>query len=144
MANRLTVYLPLGALLAVLLLASLGGDAADDRSGAAGEPTITDDDVVIKHEAGHQWLLPRDWPIERKDGVFKPAAVEEYLSMKFDQVKSRFTEIDGRLDRLGKRLEQLEADQKVVHQRLRLLEERAQAAEQVPSEGNKPADEKAE
>jgi hypothetical protein len=44
---------------------------------------LTDDEVVVKPEGSHQLLLPKDWPVEHRDGLIMPIPIEEYLSMKF-------------------------------------------------------------
>ena len=53
--------------------------------------------------------------------------MEEYLSMKFDQVKEQLTAIERRLDGLDQRVEQTEHDSLNVQKRLRQLESRADA-----------------
>src|SRR3990167_8688118 len=67
-------------------------------SRAADNDVITDSEVVIKHEGGHRLLLPKDWPIEHEHGVISPVPVEQYLSLKFDQVQERFNRIDKRIE----------------------------------------------
>lgn len=95
------------------------------RRSAAEDATLTDEDVVVKTEGAHHLLLPRDWPIEHKDGRIAPVAMEEYLSMKFGQVRQKFDETDERLDGLTRRVKALEEDRNTLQQRLRVLEERA-------------------
>ena len=90
---------------------------------------LTDDEVTVRTEGAHHLLLPKDWPVEQKDGRIAPAPIEEYLSMKFNQVKEAFTETDRRLAALEQRIEALERDHKALQKRLRVLEERAQQQE---------------
>ena len=94
---------------------------------------MTDDDVVIKSEENHRLLLPKDWPVERKHGVVSTVPMEQYLSMKFDQVRDRFQQTTGRLDAMEHRLEHLEQDHAALLKRLRLLEALGEA--QAPIEG---------
>ena len=90
----------------------------------AKDQTLTDDAVEIRENEGHRLLLPKDWPVEHKDGRSAPIAIEAYLSMKFDQVKTQFATIERHLDGLDRRLERLEQDSTTVQKRLRQLESR--------------------
>jgi len=105
--------------VAILLMLS-----ARVPSSWAKENPLTDDEVVVRTEGAHRLLLPKDWPVEHKDGVIAPIPLEEYLSLKFDQVSGAFEDTNRRLDALQRRVEQLEDAQKVLQTRLRLLEER--------------------
>lgn len=98
------------------------GDALDAR---AEDATLTEESVVVKTEGAHRLLLPRDWPVEHKDGRIAPVAIEEYLSMKFGQVRQKFDEASERIDRLERRVKLLEEERSKLQQRLRALEERA-------------------
>ena len=91
--------------------------------GLAKDQPLTDDEVVVRTEGAHHLLLPKDWPVEQKDGRIAPAPIEEYLSMKFDQVKEVFTETDRRLAALEQRFERLEQEHTMLQKRLRVLEE---------------------
>lgn len=122
-----------------VLIAS-GACAAASAQPATKEDAITDDEVVIRQADGHNLLLPRDWPVEHKNGVVSPVSVEQYLSMKFDQVRERFAQTDQRFDQLSRRLEQVELEQKLAQKRLRILEERPLPAEHAtaPPSGSPP------
>lgn len=91
---------------------------------------LTDEEIVVKTEAGHQLLLPKDWPVERKDGLIAPVSVEQYLSMKFSQVREKFEEMTNRLEALERRLQQTEAQDKALQLRMRLLEAQGSAQEE--------------
>ena len=93
--------------------------------GWAKEGVLTDDEVTVRTEGAHHLLLPKDWPVEQRDGRFVPIPIEEYLSMKFGQVAAAFEERDRRLELLDQRLRKMEEDHKVLQQRLRLLEQAA-------------------
>ena len=110
------------------ILVALGTGAPD---GLAKDEPLTDDKVVVKTEGAHRLLLPKDWPVEHKDGQLSPIPLEEYLSMKFGQVKEKFSEEDERIAELTRRLEQLEQDQTAVQKRLRMIEQRL-AEQEVP------------
>ncbi|GEM_PF-2921290 len=90
---------------------------------------MTDDEVVVRTDEAHRLLLPKDWPVQHQDGVVAPAPIEQYLSMKFGQVKESFAQTDQRLDALERRITQLEQDNKMLQKRLRLLEEQVQEQE---------------
>ena len=99
-----------------LIAASMAvGAWADDQ-------TLTDGDVAVRTEEGHQLLLPKDWPIEHKDGRIAPVPMEAYLSLKFGQVKEGFGKTDQRIDALERRVEALEKGQQELLKGLRVLE----------------------
>ncbi len=102
--------------------------SAMDSAFAKEEP-LTDAEVVVKTEGAHRLLLPKDWPVEHKDGRIAPVPIEEYLSLKFDQVRDGFAAMDRRLERIERRLQQIEEDQRAFEQRMRFLEERIQQQE---------------
>ncbi len=117
------------------LALAIAGAAAVVVSAQEQDP-MTDDRMVVKPQSpGHQLLLPNDWPIEHaENGVIKPAAIEQYLSMKFQQVRARFEQTDRRIQQLETRLVTMEEERKTLLTRLRLLEERA--AQPQPMEGS--------
>ncbi len=91
---------------------------------------MTDDRVVTRTEGSHQLLLPNDWPIHQdKDGRIAPASFEEYISMKFGQVRMRFGQVDGRIDNLERQVVQLEKQQRELLKGLKLLEARLEQPE---------------
>ena len=92
---------------------------------------MTDDEVVVKTEGAHHLLLPKDWPVEQKDGRVAPVAIEEYLSLKFGQVKEKFNDTEQSLAVLAQQITRLEQENKALVKRIRLLEERVNAAEEV-------------
>lgn len=94
---------------------------------AAEDVTLTEEDVVIKIEGSHRLLLPKDWLVEHKDGRIAPVAMEEYLSMKFGQVRQKFDETQERFEQLEQQVKALEEDRNKLQQRIRSLEERASA-----------------
>lgn len=93
--------------------------------GWAKDSALTDDTVAVRTEGSRHLLLPKDWPVEERDGRFVPIPIEEYLSMKFGQVAAAFEERDRRLGVLAQRLRKMEQDRNVLQQRLRLLEQTA-------------------
>ena len=90
---------------------------------------MTDDEVIVKTEGAHHLLLPKDWPVEQKDGRVAPIAIEEYLSLKFGQVKEKFNDTGQSLAALAQRITRLEQEHKTLVKRIRLLEERLNAEE---------------
>ena len=97
---------------------------------AADEDPMTDDRVVIKTEGSHQLLLPNDWPVHQdKEGRPAAASIEEYISMKFGQVRARFGQMDARIEGLERQLAQLEKGQRDLLKGIKLLEERTQQQE---------------
>lgn len=100
---------------------------------AANKSPLTDDTVVVKTEGSHNLLLPKDWPIKQEDGRLSPAPVEEYLSMKFGQVRTKFADTDARIDALEYRIAQLEQEQKALLKGLKAL---VDANQQEGTHGN--------
>ena len=91
----------------------------------AKDDPMTDDDVVIKNDDGSaRLLLPKDWPVEHAHGIISPVPTEQYLSMKFGQVRDRFQQTDAQLDALEQRLATLEQEHKALQLQVRLFEER--------------------
>lgn len=106
-------------LAAALLLGRCGAAAAADEPQDTG---LTDSDVVVKTEGPHRLLLPRDWPVEHKDGRIAPVSMETYLSMKFEQVSAALKQLDRRIEALEARLRAAEEAQRSQDVRLKLLE----------------------
>ncbi len=117
MAQR--VWLAPGCALLALGMALSSIAAAEDT-------TLSDDTVTVRTEGAHRLLLPNDWPVEQKDGLVNPVPVEQYLSMKFDQVASRLEEIMQRMAAIDQRLRSVEEAQKTLQARLRALEAQRQ------------------
>ena len=108
---RAVGWMLLGAMLAVALV-SVGAE----------EDPLTDDEVVVRTEGAHRLLLPKDWPVQQRDGRFSPVPIEEYLSMKFGQVATKFDQFERRLSELEHQLQRLEEEGKTLQMRTLLLE----------------------
>ena len=119
--------------LGILLVLGLASGTA--RGGAEGEREPGEDLVVTK-EGGVRFLSLKDWPIKRAGGVITVATMEEYLSMKFGQVRSRFEQTDARLAALEQRLQQLEDDRTALQRRLLALEATGQEPPQEVGHGD--------
>jgi len=89
---------------------------------AAEEPSLTDDEVVVRTEGAHRLLLPKDWPVEEEDGRIVQAPLVDYLSMKFGQVATQFDRVTQRLEAIERRLQKIEEDLKTTQLRVKLLE----------------------
>ena len=83
---------------------------------------MTDDEVVVRTEGAHRLLLPKDWPVEERDGRIVQASLVDYLSMKFGQVAERLEQVTQRLEAIERRLQKLEEESKTSQMRLKLLE----------------------
>ena len=92
---------------------------------AAEEVPLTDERMTVRTEANHNLLLPNDWPIEQKDGQLGPVPVEQYLSMKFGQVRAKTTSLDQRLAALEEHVRILETERQTLQIRVKTLEETA-------------------
>lgn len=89
----------------------------------AQEAELTDEHMTVRTEANHNLLLPNDWPIQQKDGQLGPVPVEQYLSMKFGQVRAKTQAMDQRLAVLEERVRILEAERQTLQIRVKTLEE---------------------
>ena len=115
---------------AIIIVIMVVGECAAAESLPDTEDPMTDDRVSVRTEGAHQLLLPSDWPIHQdKDGRIAPAAIEEYISMKFGQVRTRFGQVDGRIENLEQQVVQLEKEQRELLKGLKLLEARLQQQE---------------
>lgn len=104
------------AALACLLLVAASAAAAEESG-------LTDSDVVVKTEGPHRLLLPRDWPVEHKDGRIAPVSIETYLSLKFQQVSEALSRVDRRLSALESAVASAEEARHAQALRLKLLED---------------------
>ena len=93
----------------------------EDR--AADSTSSESNDLIVTKQGDVDFLSLRDWPVERKDGIVRPAPIETYLSMKFGQVAIHLQAIRHRLDALEQRVQQLETDRDTILQRLATLEQ---------------------
>lgn len=91
----------------------------------AQDAELTDEQMTVRTEANHNLLLPKDWPIEQKDGQLGPVPVEQYLSMKFGQVRAKTQATDQRLAALEARVRILEAERQTLQIRVKTLEDAA-------------------
>ena len=107
--------------LACLLLVAVAAPAAGESNGG-----LTDSEVVVKTDGPHRLLLPRDWPIEHKDGRIAPVSIEIYMSMKFEQVGKVLERLDRRVAALEAGMVAAQEVQRAQALRLKLLEESAQ------------------
>lgn len=88
----------------------------------ADDPVLTDDEVIVRTEGAHRLLLPKDWPVEERDGRVVQASLIDYLSMKFGQVAARLEQVTQRLESIERRLQKAEDDLKTTQMRMKLLE----------------------
>jgi len=116
----------------VVALLAAGYVAGWSAGAMAGDDPMTDDTVVVKTEGSHRLLLPNDWPVQQQDGLVTPAPVEEYLSLKFGQVRTKFESVDERLDRLERQVAELAQQQKDLLKGLKRLDERSSAQKPQP------------
>ncbi len=119
----------LGLVVAVTAL-SLSAGRLWAKDPAEENEVLTDDEMAVRTEGAHHFLLPKDWPVERRDGHLSPFTVEAYLSMKFGQVKRKFSETDQHLKALEQRVVELEQEQNSLLKWMRLMEARQQTAQQ--------------
>ena len=129
--QKITYIVPCVIMAAFLLAVEPGWSATQPNAEQGqegttrqpGEDVLTDDQMTIKNDTGHHLLVPNDWPIEHRGSIISPVSVDQYLSMKFGQVKEKFGETDRRLDALERQLKQSDEDRKTLQARLRILEE---------------------
>ena len=108
------------------MLVAARGFAGVEGLAEDGEGLTEDDDVVVRTKGSHRLLLPKDWPVEHRDGLIVLIPTEEYLSMKFGQVKEELAATRRQLEALARRVEQLEREQNALQRRLRAPEARSE------------------
>ena len=109
--------LPISGLMCVLLLAPRAW---------AKDPSMTDDTVQVREVEGHRLLLPNDWPVQRENSQVTPISTEEYLSLKFGQVRQEFASVETHLASLEQRIKRLEQGNLILQQRLHEVEQTKQ------------------
>jgi len=61
---------------------------------------------VIKTKQGLHFMLPEDWPVEKKDGMINPIPIQEYLYTKFKKLESRLDTVEEQLNEITAALEE--------------------------------------
>ena len=89
-------------------------------------------DLVVTTEGSMRYLSLKDWPVTRKNGIVTPVSLEEYLSMKFGQVRDSLNATTHRLEALERKFTQLEEDHTQLQAQMALL----QQAEQEVTHGD--------
>lgn len=81
----------------------------------AGEQEEFEYKTVIKEVAGHRFDVPEDMPIERKDGIIAPIAIDKYIALKFSRLEKK---LDIRFEKIEESIKELEQDLKALNSRL--------------------------
>ena len=119
----------IGSVIALLLLAAFPVGWAEEAA-----PPVEDEAVVVMKRGGTRFLSLPDWPIAEKGGVRTVAPLEDYLSLKFGRVQSRFDAGDQRVEALERRLEALQTKQEKLQEQVQDLAQ--QIAEQEVTDGD--------
>ena len=88
--------------------------------------------TVIKTNAGLNFNVPADWPIEKRNGVVGPIPIEEYLGRKFSALDSRLQSLERQASAMDLRL-------RVVEEALQKSSRRLQSGETETSNATPPA-----
>ena len=99
----------LGAFRAVILLAALVLASAPLRAEVTEEhlsqmkQEVKDFKYqVVQSQAGLNYRVPEDMPIEKRAGIEAPIPFDEYMYGKFKQIDSRLENIEKKLDHIDK------------------------------------------
>ncbi len=78
--------------------------------------TLADDEVeekqpptVVRTRDGLKFVVPPDWPIERRSGVVGPIPIEEYLARKFGALDKKIQALEQKVGALESKVSALEA-----------------------------------
>ncbi len=88
-------------LLALAVPAARGADEAEET------PATT-----VRTSEGLKFVVPPDWPIEKRNGIVAPIPIEEYLNRKFSGLEKKVRELEGKVGALESKLSALEAKSK--------------------------------
>lgn len=114
----------IGSVSALLVLAAAVGVGAEgDARPAEGEG------LTVTRKGGTRFLSLSDWPVTEKGGVMTVATLEEYLSLKFGQIRDRFEASNQRLEALERLLQAIQAKQEACSHAVQDLEQRIAAKE---------------
>lgn len=100
--NRQCYRMAVFAALCVLILPAWTARAAvEDVEIVEDKPDETNPLYhIVKTKDGHIFRVPKDMPIQRKDGLTLPMNSEEYFLNKFEDLKNEMEVINERLDAL--------------------------------------------
>lgn len=109
-------YLFLPILLSIFLYSTLlqAEDAKDYEE--------LEDGMVVKTVDGLRFVVPKDRPIEKKDGVVAPMSLDKYVAMKFAKIEERFQKLETSLGKIEEDLKSIKEDIKVFKKSKKFLE----------------------
>lgn len=81
-----------------------------------------EDGMVIKTVDGLRFTVPKDRPIEKKDGIIGPMALDRYVAIKFSKIEERLQKIEASIDKIEERLTSAEEEIKVFKKSKKFLE----------------------
>ena len=128
----MTIPKPWVWIIASLVSAGRASVWAEEKSATTESPKETD--LVVTTKGNMRYLSLKDWPVKRKDGIAAPVSLEEYLSMKFGQLRDAFTATNQRLGALEQKLKQLEESHTQLQAQVSLLQQEAPAPEKEKEE----------
>lgn len=92
---------PAAALL-LLVLAVPAARGADEETDAAAS-------TMVRTSDGLKFVVPPDWPIEKRNGIVAPIPIEEYLNRKFSGLERKVQALEEKVSALESKLSVLEA-----------------------------------
>jgi len=118
----------------VVVLAEEQNTAAVDEEAAKGLRFRTEG-TIVKTEKGLHFMVPEDWPVEKRDGIVIPVPVDEYVQAKFKLIEARLKTIEERLDAPGQQDQKTDGQGKDIlssvdqQSLIRLIDERLEIVE---------------
>ena len=67
-----------------------------------------ENEYTVKTEKNLRFNVPKDWPIEERNGVVGPIPIEKYLSLKFADIRSQLASVNQQINLLDARLQKVE------------------------------------
>ena len=86
------------------LFSSTSAFSADDKANLSDEEKLEVESSTITTKEGLTFRVPKDMPIEMRNGIQAPVPIEEYMYAKFKKVEKRMSRIDEKLDNIEKLL----------------------------------------
>ena len=121
-----TRWIVAGIVTAAGLAAAPMRARAEDKADAP-----KDGDLVVTTAGNIRYISLKDWPARRKNGVISPVPMEEYLSMKFGQLREQLAAVNQRFQALEQKMKQFEESQTQLQAQVTQVKEDAAPTKEV-------------
>ncbi|MBI3322553.1 MAG: hypothetical protein HYZ94_02615 [Candidatus Omnitrophica bacterium] len=90
--------------------------------------------ATVKSSDGLHFIVPPDWPIERRNGIVGPVPIEEYMAKKFGALNKRLDALEKKIGALESKVTALENEA-----RKKALQSTPQPVSSVPATSSESA-----